>query len=88
MKAYAGAIDQALSADMTTAERSTECHEQRYYDGRKKKATSVQLYFVFIMFFSGRALNRIANAPHGWGMEAWRMFFFRLTFQRTTRDLL
>ena len=71
MKAHAGAIDQALWADMTTAELQYGCHEQRY----KKNARSVQLYFVLIMLCTGRALDRIANAPPGWGMEAWRMLF-------------
>ena len=38
MKAYAGAIDQSLSADMTTAECSTDgCYEQRHDDGREKR---------------------------------------------------
>ena len=41
----------------------------------EKKARSVQLYFVLIMLCTGRALDRIANAPHGWGMEAWRILF-------------
>ena len=41
----------------------------------EKKARSVQLYFVLIMLCTGRALDRIANAPHGWRMEAWRMLF-------------
>ena len=35
----------------------------------------LQLYFVLIILCTGRALDRIANAPHGWGMEAWRMLF-------------
>ena len=74
MKAYAGAIDQALSADMTTAECSTDVMSNDTMTG-EKKARSVQLYFVLIMLCTGRALDRIANAPHGWGMEAWRMLF-------------
>ena len=36
---------------------------------------SVQLHFVLIMLCIGRALDRIANAPLGWNMEAWRMLF-------------
>ena len=74
MKAYAGAIDQALSADMTTAECSTDAMSNDTMTG-ERKARSVQLYFVLIMLCTGRALDRIANAPHGWGMEAWRMLF-------------
>ena len=66
MKAFAGAIDQALSADMTTAECSTDAVSNDTMTGEKKKARSVQLYFVLIMLCSGRALDRIANAPHGW----------------------
>ena len=50
------------------------CHDQRYDDGREK-ARSVQLNFVLIMLCTRRAVDRIANAPHGWGMEAWRMLF-------------
>ena len=69
-----GAIDQALSADMTTAECSTDAMSNDAMTG-EKKARSVQLYVVLIMFCTGRALDRIANAPHGWGKEAWRMLF-------------
>ena len=69
MKAYAGAIDQDLSADMTTAECSTDAMSNDAMTG-ERKARSVQLYFVLIMLCTGRALDRIANAPHGWGMEA------------------
>ena len=72
MKAYAGAIDQDLSTDMTTAEYSTDAMRN---DGRERKVRSVQLCFVLIMLCTGGALDRIANAPHGWGMEAWRMLF-------------
>ena len=72
MKAYAGAIDQDLSADMTTAEYSTDATRN---DGRERKVRSVQLCFVLIMLCTGGALDRIANAPHCWGMEAWRMLF-------------
>ena len=45
MKACAGAIDQALSADMTTAECSTDVMSNDTMTG-EKKARSVQLYFV------------------------------------------
>ena len=41
----------------------------------ERKARGVQLHFVLIMLCTGRALDRIANAPHGWGMVAWRMLF-------------
>ena len=74
MKAYAGGIDLALSADMTTAESSTDVMSNDTVTG-EKKARSVQLYFVLIMLCTGRALDRIANAPHGWSLEAWRMLF-------------
>ena len=59
---------------MTTAECSTDAMSNDTTTG-EKKARSVQLYFVLIMLCTGRALDRIANAPHGWGMEAWRMLF-------------
>ena len=49
------------------------CYEQRCDDGRETR--SVQLYFVLIMLCTERALDCIANAPDGWGMEAWRMLF-------------
>ena len=66
MEVCAGAIDQALSADMTTAECSTDVMSIDTMTG-EKKARSVQLYFVLIMLCTGRALDRIANAPNGWG---------------------
>ena len=72
MEAHAGAIDQTLSADMTTAECSTDAMSNDRMTG-EKKARSVQLHFVLIMLCTGRALDRIATAPHGWRMEAWRM---------------
>ena len=74
MKAYAGAIDQDLSADMTTAECSTDAVSNSAMTG-ERKARSVQLCFVLIMLCTGRALDRTANAPHGWCMEALRLLF-------------
>ena len=74
MEAYAGAIDQDLSADMTTAECSTDAVSNNAMTG-ERKARSVQLCFVLIMLCTGRALDRIANAPHGWCMEALRLLF-------------
>ena len=74
MKTYAGAIDEDLSADMTAAECSTDAMSNDTMTG-ERKARSVHLYFVLIMLCTGRALDRIANAPHGWCMEAWRMLF-------------
>ena len=64
MEAYAGAIDQELSTDMTNAESSTDVLSN------EAKARSVQWYFVLIMLCTGRTLDRIANTPHGWDMEA------------------
>ena len=74
MKASAGAIDQQLSTDMTSAEISTDVTSNESMTCRKQ-SKSVQWYFVLIVLCTGRALGRIANAPHGWGMEAWRMLF-------------
>ena len=48
MKAHAGAIDQALLADMTTAECSTDAMSNDTMTGGKN-ARSVELYFVLIM---------------------------------------
>ena len=71
-KAYAEAIDQQLSDDMTEAEMRTTVLNN---DGMspESQARSVELYFILIMLCTGRALDRIANAPRGWGMEAWRL---------------
>ena len=49
------------------AECSTDAMSNDTMTG-EKKARSVQLYFVLIMLCTGRALDRIANAP-------WRMLF-------------
>ena len=81
-----GAIDQELSTDMTNAENNTDVLSNETMAGQKK-ARSVQLYFVSIMLCSGRALDRIANAPHCWGLEAWRLLFRRI-LRRTMQDLL
>ena len=62
-------LDQELSTDMTNAESSTDVLSNETMAGQKK-ARSVQLYFILIMVCTGRTLDRIANAPHGWGMEA------------------
>ena len=56
MNADAGAIDQELSTDMTGAEISTDSLSNESMTPRKK------------LLCTGRALDRIANAPHGWGM--------------------
>ena len=68
MKSHAGAIDQELSTDMTNAESNTDVLSNEAM--KQRKAWSVQLYFVLIMQCTGRALDRTANAPHGWSMEA------------------
>ena len=74
IKAHAGAIDQELSTDMTNSESSTVVLSNEAMTGRRK-ARSVQLYSVLIRLCTGRALDRIANAPHSRGMEAWRLLF-------------
>ena len=48
LKAYAGAIDQELSTDMSNAESSTDVQSNETMAGQKK-TTSVQLYFILIM---------------------------------------
>ena len=50
---------------MSNAESSTDVLSNETMAGQRK-ARSVQLYFVLIMLCTGRALDRIANAPHGW----------------------
>ena len=72
--ALAGAIYQQLSDDTTKAEISTTVRTTTSMS-QEAQARSVQLYFILIMLCTGRALDRIANAPHGWGMEAWRFLF-------------
>ena len=74
MAAYAEAIDQELSTDITGAEISTDALSNESMTPRKQ-SKSVQLYFVLIMLCTGRAQDRIASAPRGWSMEAWRMLF-------------
>ena len=74
MKACAVDIDQELSTDMTNAESSTGVSLNEAMAGQRK-GRSVQLLFVLIMLCTGRALDRIVNAPHGWGMEVWRLLF-------------
>ena len=81
MKAYAGVIDQQLSEDMTSAEISTDAMSN---DSMTRR---VHLYFVLITLCTGRALDRIASAPHGWGMEACRMLF-QAHSQKTMRGWL
>ena len=73
-KAYAGAIDQKLSDDMAMANVSTTVLNNDSMSP-EAEARSVQLYFILIMLCTRRALDRIANAPHCWGMEAWRLLF-------------
>ena len=55
MKAYAAAIDQELSTDMTNSETSTDVISNEAMTP-SKKSRSVQLYFVLIMLCIGRAL--------------------------------
>ena len=69
---------------MTTAECSTDAMSNDSMTG-EKKARSVQLYFVLILLCTGRALDRIANAPHGWRMEAWRMLFQAYSLKNNAR---
>ena len=51
----------------------------------ESQARLVQLHFILIMLCAGRALDRITNARHGWGVEAWRLHFSKRTPRRTTR---
>ena len=55
---------------MTNAASSTDVL-QRSND----RSEESQEYFVLIMLCTGRALDRIASAPHGWSREAWRLIF-------------
>ena len=84
MKAHAGAIDQELSTDLTNAESRTDVLSNEAMTGQRK-ARSVPLYFVLIMLCTGRALDRIANAPHGWSTEALRLHFQALSAKNNAR---
>ena len=73
-KSYAGATDQQLSEAMSQAEISTAVLDNASMS-QEARARSVQLYFILIMLCTGRPLDRVANAPHGWSMDAWRLLF-------------
>ena len=68
---------------MTTAECSTDALRNDTMTGQK--ARSVQLYFDLIMLCTRRVLDRIANVPHGWVMEAWRVLFQAYSPQKNAR---
>ena len=53
--------------------------------GERKRQGLCSCYFVLIMLCTGRALDRIANAPHGWGMEAWRILFQAFSPKKNAR---
>ena len=74
MQAFAGGIDQELSTNMTNAESSGDVLSNEAMTGQRNERI-VQLHFILIMFCTVRALDRIANPPHGCGMEAWRLLF-------------
>ena len=74
MKAHAGAIDQFLSADMTTAECSTGCCEPQHDDGRET-GKECAVVFRFDHAVHGKSSGSHCKAQHGWGMEAWRTLF-------------
>ena len=77
-KAYAGAIDQLLSDDMTVLDNDSVSPESQ--------ARSVQLYFILIMLCIGRALDSIANVTLG----VWErgVYSSKLTPQRIIRGWL
>ena len=64
VKARVGGIYQQLPEDMTSAEISTDVLSNESMTPRKQ-SRGVQLYVVLIMLCTGRALDRIASAPHG-----------------------
>jgi len=74
VKAYAGAIDSAMAADMTVVE-SAGIPTLNTTMSPRTQQRSVQLYFILIMLCVGKALDRLANVPQGNGMEAWRMLY-------------
>ena len=86
-KTHAGAIDQELSTDITTAESSADVFSNEAIAGQRT-ARSVRLYFDLIMLCTGRALDRIASAPLGPGHAGRGDFSFRRVLRRTMQDLL
>ena len=68
-KAYAGAIDQQLSEDMTRAEISVAALNNGTTSLRTQ-VRRVQLFFLLNMLCTGKAFLG-SHAPHGWRMEAW-----------------
>ena len=85
MKAYAGAIDQELSTDMTGAEIGTDVLSNESMTP-PKKSRNVQVYFVLITLCIGRALDLIALRMAG----AWRHggCSFKRTAERTMQGRL
>ena len=69
-----GSIGQQLTEDMTSTEISTDALSNESVTLRKD-SSSMQLRCILIMLRTGKALDRVANAPHGWSMEACRMLF-------------
>ena len=74
MKVFAGSHRSNFVGGHDDCRMQYGCYEQRVDDGREE-GKECALYFVLITLCTGRALDRIANAPHGWSVEATRMLF-------------
>ena len=70
MKAFFGSHRSGVVNGRDACRKQHGCVEQRQVRGRPRVFS--QLYFVSIMLCTERALDRIANAPHGRNMEVWR----------------
>ena len=66
---------------MTNAEISTDALSNEAMTGQRKARCAVVLRPDHVVHS-----DRIANAPHGWGMKGWRLLF--QAYQRTVQDLL
>ena len=69
---------------MANAESSTDVLSNEATTGQRK-ARCVQFYFVLIMSCTERALDRLLNAPHGWGTDEWRLLLQAYSFQNNAR---
>ena len=85
--AFAGASGQALSADMTTAECSTDVMSNDTMTG-EKKARSVQLYFDLDHVVHWKSSGSHCKMHHTVGALRRGELSLKLTLQRTMRDML
>ena len=71
-RSYAALVNPHIETGMTAAEISTEAMTRTALTDENQQQACLDLYHLLLHMVENEALDRVINAGHGEGYEAWR----------------